>query len=105
MFVVAIAMQAANWVEYAAAVKDHGSFLYTQGQKQYWYEVFMLDVAAIWALGGLVAWRAIQFFQKKREVHAKAKQQRWSFAGCGLHPHVTAEISMSAQARKGDKAA
>jgi hypothetical protein len=39
--------QAADWVEYAAALKDHGSFLHTQGQRMLWWQVCCLDVALI----------------------------------------------------------
>eukprot|EP00877_Chromochloris_zofingiensis_P011542 jgi/Chrzof1/6641/Cz19g04010.t1 len=38
--------QAADWVEYAVKVKDHGPFLHTQGQKMQWYEILLLDVLA-----------------------------------------------------------
>ncbi|GBF95279.1 2-hydroxyacylsphingosine 1-beta-galactosyltransferase [Raphidocelis subcapitata] len=38
--------EAADWIEYAAALRNHGSFLHTQGQVMRWWEVACLDVAA-----------------------------------------------------------
>ncbi|KAI8475997.1 MAG: hypothetical protein J3K34DRAFT_516913 [Monoraphidium minutum] len=62
---VPYAVQAADWVEYAAALRDHGSFLATQGQRMAWWRAACLDVAAallllaaaaLWWLGR--AWSA-----------------------------------------------
>lgn len=40
---------AADWVEYAAAVKDHGPFLHPHKVHQYWYQQVMLDVVLLYA--------------------------------------------------------
>jgi hypothetical protein len=52
---------AADYVEYAAAVKDHGPFLNPHKLHQYWYQQVMLDVvlffAAVLAVPVLLLWR------------------------------------------------
>lgn len=44
--------QAADWVEFAAALRHHRGFLHTQGQRMRWWRVACLDVAA--AAGALL---------------------------------------------------
>jgi hypothetical protein len=65
---------AADWVEYAAAVKEHGPFLNPQKLHQYWYQQVMLDVvlfyAAVLAVPVLLMWRWLHLL-------------RWSFASRG----------------------
>lgn len=49
--------QAADWVEYAAALRNHGSFLHTQGQRMKWWQVACLDVVGVLlAVAALPAW-------------------------------------------------
>jgi hypothetical protein len=40
-------VQAADWVEYAAALRNHSSFLHTQGQKMARWQVACLDLVAL----------------------------------------------------------
>jgi hypothetical protein len=47
--------QAADWVEYAAAVKDDGPFLYAMKLQQQWYQQAMLDVLLLYAVTAAVA--------------------------------------------------
>lgn len=47
--------QAADWVEYAAAVKDDGPFLYPVKLQQQWYQQAMLDVLLLYAAVAAVA--------------------------------------------------
>ncbi|WIA31125.1 hypothetical protein OEZ86_001146 [Tetradesmus obliquus] len=65
---------AADWVEYAAAVKDHGPFLNPQKLQQHWYQQAMLDVvlfyAAVLAVPVLLLWRWVH-------------RLRWGFASRG----------------------
>lgn len=42
--------QAADWVEYAAALRNHSSFLHTQGQKMAWWQVLCLDVVGVFVI-------------------------------------------------------
>ena len=64
--------QAAEMVEYAVRVRDHGPFLYTQGQKMHWYQISMLDVAAV--AGGLVV--VVRWLAKRAWISRRVKQQQ-----------------------------
>lgn len=56
--------QAADWVEYAASLRDHGPFLHPYKIHQHWYQQVMLDVimfyAAVVAVPCYFVWRRLR---------------------------------------------
>lgn len=61
--------EAADWVENAASVSEHGPFLHPDKINQYWYQQVMLDVvllyAAILVMPAMLIWRR-WFVQQQR---------------------------------------
>lgn len=53
--------EAADWVEYAASLREYGPFLHPQKVYQYWYQQVMIDVlllyAAVAAVPVVLVWR------------------------------------------------
>lgn len=78
--------QAADWVEYAAAVKDHGPFLHPYKIHQYWYQQVMLDVVLLY-----LAIAAIPLFFFWRRL-----RMLWIARGC-RGPSVLVELLLKPQ--------
>jgi UDP:flavonoid glycosyltransferase YjiC (YdhE family) len=66
--------QAADWVEYAAAVKDDGPFLYPVKLQQQWFQQAMLDVLLLYAVATAAA--ALLVLQLLRLLVGSVQQRR-----------------------------
>jgi glucuronosyltransferase len=93
---------AADYVEYAAAVKDHGPFLNPHKLHQYWYQQVMLDVvlffAAVLAVPVLLLWRWVH--RVRLSYASKGPSSRSSMAAQAA---VVAQVTLAA-ASPGKKA-
>jgi len=89
--------QAADWVEFAAELRDHSSFLFTQGQTMRWWEVMCVDVglfltlvaaAAAWVSHKLllVAKRTLRARKINRTRQQQQQEQGQSITGSAKVP-------------------
>jgi hypothetical protein len=93
--------QAADWVEFAATLRDHGPFFTTQGQVMPWWQVACLDVAAVLAAIVLLpALAAYMLWTAARERRAAEQEEgvvdvQLMFAPSSGKPRVAAADNAS----------
>jgi UDP:flavonoid glycosyltransferase YjiC (YdhE family) len=85
---------AADWVEFAAAVKGDGPFLHPAKLQQQWYQQTLLDVWLLYSIAAVLAvmlGRQLQVAIVGSSKHSSARQQQYKQRGGASSPHGSAD--------------
>jgi UDP:flavonoid glycosyltransferase YjiC (YdhE family) len=93
------AEQAADWVEYALAVRQHGPFLYPAKLHQRWHEQVMLDVALLYAVVAAAAVLCVG--AAGRRLQQQRRRRRQGLRSSGRRAAAAAAGGGDAAARRG----